>query len=162
MERTWRVTLVLLVLGAANVAQAQEDPTLQDEDMLTDEALEHARTSPDLQVNAPSRRLTLREAPRHPLRGQRMLRTGGSLVGLGLFGIMVGAAQSALYEPCDDCFEPGPSFGVIFAALIMHPLLVVGVAAAGRGARLRARARRLSAGVQLAAGHYGVTLMGRF
>ena len=44
----------------------------------------------------------------------------------------------------------------------MSPALLVGIITLVRGAQLQVRDRRLSAGVQLAGGRYGVALMGRF
>lgn len=164
--RAWLVTLVLMVLGTASGAGAQAPPTPRDEDKLTDATLERARTSPGLQLNAAYPLLPADDGPRHPRRGQRLVRTGGSLLGLGLLGIIMGATiSSSNYEPCDEeefCIDFGPSFGAIASAAMMAPLLLVGLITVGRGARLRARERRLSAGVQLGGGRYGVSLMGRF
>ncbi|MBK6810412.1 MAG: hypothetical protein IPG81_16250 [Sandaracinaceae bacterium] len=166
MRPTWLVTLVLVVMGATNLARAQEAPTLRVDTKLTDEAMEHARMSPGLQTNTASPMPTLHSRPRHPRRGQRLVRTGGTLLGLGVLGIMLGGVISAaLYEPCDDdsyCFDFGPEVGVLASVVMMCPLFVVGVITAGRGARRRARERRLSAHVQLAGGRYGLALMGRF
>jgi len=161
------VTLALMVVGGANLAQAQDAPALRDEEKLTDATFERARTSPGLRLNTAYPLRPLDEAPRHPRRGQRLVRAGGSLVGLGLLGIIMGATiSSSNYEPCDDeeefCVDFGPSFGAIGSAAMMAPLLLVGLITAGRGARLRARERRVSAGVQLGGGRYGVSLMGRF
>jgi hypothetical protein len=165
------VTLVLVVmLGATNVSRAQGAPTQREDAKLTGEALEHARRSPGLRVNPVNTTypmLTLHEGPRHPQRGQRLVRTGGLLLGLGIVGIILGAASnSPAFDPCDDdesfCFDFSPEVSVGASVAAMSPLLIVGVIALSSGARRRAQARRLAARVQLAAGHYGVVLVGSF
>ncbi|MBK8590268.1 MAG: hypothetical protein IPN77_14260 [Sandaracinaceae bacterium] len=164
------MTLVLLVFGATNVARAQEAPTLREDTKLTDEAMEHARRSPGLQVNPVNTaypRLTLHEGPRHPRRGQRLVRTGGLLMGLGTVGIILGAASnSSAFDRCEDddsyCFDFSPEVSVGASVAVMSPLLIVGLIAASSGARRRGQARRLSARVELAGGRYGFALMGRF
>ncbi|MBK6810410.1 MAG: hypothetical protein IPG81_16240 [Sandaracinaceae bacterium] len=164
------MTLVLVVMGATNVARAQQAPTLREDTKLTDEVMEHARRSPGLHVtpaNTAYPWLTLRDRPRHPLRGQRLVRTGGLLMGLGIVGIILGAASnSSAFDRCEDdesfCFDFSPEVSVGVSVAAMSPLLIVGLTTLSSGARRRGQARRLAARVQLAGGRYGLAFAGQF
>ena len=102
MRWTCLVTLALMVGGAANDAHAQDAPPLRGEDKLTDATLGRARTSPGLQVNTAYPLHPAHDGRLHPRRGQRLLRTGGALLGLGLVFVVGAAIRSYVYEPCDD------------------------------------------------------------
>ena len=166
MQPPWLVILVLVVMGATNVSRAQEAPTLREGAKLPDERMEHARMSPGLQSNTAHPLLTLHEGPRHPRRGQRLVRAGGLLLGIGIAGIILGAASnSAAFDRCDDdsfCFDFSPEVSVRASVAVMSPVLIVGVVTTISGARHRARARRLSARLQWTGGRYGLALSGRF
>ncbi len=153
-----RLTVVALVWWLASAAQgahAQEAPVGQDD----------VPPAPRREVHLDDPSVTLEAAPRHPRRATRLIRTGGILVGLGFLGIIVGSGvSSSLREPCDEdsefCYEPISDAAALM--VMMAPVLLVGIIVAGRGGGLRGRERRLTAGVELTGGRYGLRLLGRF
>ncbi|MEZ4328890.1 MAG: hypothetical protein R3B40_26930 [Polyangiales bacterium] len=163
-SRWW--VLVVLAMSVTSAVRAQDSPEVPmvctpvaspAEAAATQEASEAA-------LGAPPASLVL---PRHPHRGRRLVRTGGTLFGLGILGMAVGAAAGASsYESCADsedyCISFGPGLAALAAAMTMSPLVISGVIMMARGARLNARQRRAVPSLQVSHRHLQLRLVGRF